>query len=67
MSAKVFFMKRVKDCKDVFILMNSEGGQVYSFFILQFSCFTKYNRMQSKHIQTKWEHSRRNSNRLQLP
>ena len=44
MSAKVFFMKRVKDGKDVFILMNSEGGQVYSFCILQFSFFTKYNR-----------------------
>ena len=30
--------------------MNSEYGQVYSVCILQFSCFTKYNRMQSKHI-----------------
>ena len=32
--------------------MNSEDGQVYSVCILQFSCFTKYNRMQSKHKQT---------------
>ena len=46
--------------------MNSEDGQVYSVCILQFSCFTKYNRMQSKHKQTKCEHSRRNSYRLQL-
>ena len=35
-------------------------------YMLQFSCFTKYNRMQSKHKQTKCEHSRRNSYRLQL-
>jgi len=33
--------------------MTSEDGQVYSVCILQFSCFTKYNRMQSKHKQTK--------------
>ena len=31
--------------------MNSEDGQVYSVCILQFSCFTKYNHMQSKHKQ----------------
>ena len=40
--------------------MNSEDGrdgQVYnSIRLLQFSCFTKYNRMQSKHKQTKCEH-----------
>ena len=62
-------MKRVKDCKDVFSClrkMNSEDGQVYSVCKLQFSCFTKYNNhMQSKHKQTKCEHSRRNSYRLQ--
>jgi len=29
--------------------MNSEDGQVYSVCIRKFSCFTKYNRMQSKH------------------
>ena len=33
--------------------MNSEDGQVYSVCILQFSCFTKYNRRQSKHEQIK--------------
>ena len=32
--------------------MNNEDGQVYSVCLLQFSCFTKYNRMQSKHKQT---------------
>ena len=37
--------------------MNSEDGQVYSVCILKFSCFTKYNRMQSKHKQTKCKHS----------
>ena len=31
--------------------MISEDGQVYS----EFSCFTKYNRMRSKHKQTKCE------------
>jgi len=41
--------------------MNSEDRQVYSVCILQFYCFTKYNRLQSKHKQTKCEHSRRNS------
>ena len=32
--------------------MNSEDGLVYSVCKLQFSCFTKYNRIQSKHKQT---------------
>ena len=53
-------MKRVKDCKDVSIMSpqdNGEDGQVYSVCILQFSCFTKYNCMQSKHKQTKCEHN----------
>ena len=63
--ARVYFMKRVKDCKDEFIMspqdVYSEDGHVYSVYILQFSCFTQYNRMQSKHKQTKCEHSRRNS------
>ena len=58
-------MKRVKDCKDVSIMSpqdDSEDGQVYSVFILQFPCFTiKYNRMQTKHKQTKCEQNRRNS------
>ena len=70
MSARVFFMKRVKDCKDVSIMSlqdEQKDGQVYSVCILQFSCFTKYNRMQlKKHKQTKCEHSRRNYYRLQL-
>jgi len=58
-------MKRVKDYKDVYIMSpQDEHGQVYSVCILQFSCFTKYNRMQSKHKQTKCEYSRRNSYRF---
>ena len=64
MSARVYFMKTVNDCKDVSIM--SEDGQVYSVCILQFSCFTKYNRMQSKHKQTNCKHSRRNAYGLQL-
>ena len=46
--------------------MNSGDRQVYSVCILQFSCFTKYTLMQSKHKQTKCQYSRRNSYRLQL-
>ena len=69
MSARFYFMKSVKDCKDVSIMsrkMSSEDRQVSSVCILQFFCFTKYNLLQSKHKQTKCEHSRRNSYRLQL-
>ena len=70
MSARVYFMKTLNGCKDVSIMSpqdeQHEDGQVYSVCILQFSSFTKYNRMQSKHKQTKCEHSRRNSYRLQL-
>ena len=69
MSARVYFMKKVNGCKDGSIMslkMNIEDGQVYSVCILQFSCFSKYNRMQSKHKQTNCKHSRRNSYRLQL-
>jgi len=36
--------------------MKSEDGQIYSVCILQFSWFAQYNRMQSKHKQTKCEH-----------
>jgi len=69
MSASVYFMKRVKDMSIMSPhdeRLNSEDGHVYFVCILQFSCFTKYNRMQSKHKQTKCEHSRRNSYGLQL-
>ena len=69
MSARVYFMRRVNDCKDVskcLRKMNSEDGQVYSVCKLQFSCFTKYTLMQSKHKHTKCEHCRRNSYGLQL-
>ena len=68
MSARVYFMKRVKDCKDVSImsLQNEQWSEVYYVCILEFSCFTKYNRMQSKHKHTKCKHSRRNSYRLKL-
>ena len=36
---RVYFMKRIKDCKDVFIMPpedEQEDGQVYSICILQF-------------------------------
>ena len=59
-------MERVKDCKDVSIMSPQdaelEDGQVYSVCMLQISCTT----VLSKHKQTKSEHSRRNSYRLQL-
>ena len=68
MSARVYFMKTVKDCKNVSIMYpkDKQWIQVYSVYLLQFSCFTKYNRIQSKHKQTKCEQSRRNSYGLQL-
>ena len=54
MSARVYLMKRVKDCKDVSImsppLMNSEDGLGYSVCILQFSCFTKLTTVCSQNI-----------------
>ena len=69
MSARVYFMITVDGCKDVSKCLrkiNSEDGQVCSVCILQFSCFTKYNRILSKHKQTKCEHIRQNLYRLQL-
>ena len=48
MSARVYFMKRVKDCEDVSI-MSPQDEQWRRTSLLCFSCFTKYNRMQSKH------------------
>ena len=45
MSARVYFMKRVTDFKDVSIMSPEENSEVYSVCILQFSRFTKYNRM----------------------
>jgi len=65
MYARVYFMKRVKDCNYVSIM--SLQDEVYSVCILQFSSFTKYNCMQSKHKHTKCKHSRRKSYGLQLP
>jgi len=41
MSARLYFMKRVKDCKDVSIMsQQDEQWQVLPVCILQFSCFT---------------------------
>ena len=59
-------MLLLKDCKELSIMSPQEDGQVYSVCILQFSCFTKYNRIKSKHKQTNCEHSRRKSYGLQL-
>ena len=51
MSARVYFMKRVKDCYDV-SLMSPQDEQWWRtsllYCILQFSCFTKYNRIAVK-------------------
>ena len=57
MSVRVYFMKRVSDCKNVSIMFAQDEQWVYTVCKLQFSCFTKYNRMQSKHKQTKCEHT----------
>ena len=46
MSARVYFMKRVKDCKNVSIMSPQDE---------------QYNRMQSKHKQTNCEHIRQKS------
>ena len=71
MSARVYLMKTVNGCKDVSIMSPqdeqwSRRTSLLCLLILQFSCLTKYNRMHAKHKQTKCEHSRRNSYRLQL-
>ena len=46
-------MKRVKDYKDVCImsLQDEQWRRTSLLCILQFSCFTKYSPMQSKHKQ----------------
>jgi len=61
MSARVYFMKRVQDCKDVSIMSPQDEQR---FLYCNFLVLLRYNRMQSKHKQTKCEHSRHN--RLQL-
>ena len=69
MSARVYFMKSVKDCKDVSIMsMQDKQRRRTSSHCLYTAIFLFYEvqRMQSKHKQTKCEHSRRNSYRLQL-
>jgi len=59
MSARVYLMKIVNGSKDVSIIspQDKQWRRTSLLCILQFSCF-KYNRMQSKHKQTKCEHTR---------
>ena len=45
MTTRVYFMQT--NSKN---LINSEDGKVYFVFIKEFSCLTKYNRMQSKKL-----------------
>ena len=69
MSAKVYFMKTVTGCKDVSIMSpQDEQWRRTSLLFLYtvFFCFTKYNRMQSKHKQTNCKHSRRKAYGLRL-
>ena len=68
MSARVYFMKTVNGCKDVSIMSPQDEQWRRTSLLCLYTAifFTKYNRMQSKHKQTKCEHSRRNSYRLQL-
>ena len=67
MSARVYLMRTVNGYKDVFIMspQDEECRRTSLLCIQQFSCFTKYNSMQSKH-KKKCEYSRRNSYGLQL-
>ena len=61
MSARVYFMERVKDCKDVSIMsLQDEQWRRTSLLCLYTAIFLffKVQRMQSKHQQTKSEHSR---------
>ena len=51
MYARVYFMKRVKDCKDVFIMSPEDEQWRRTSFVCLYTAifnFTKYNRMQSK-------------------
>ena len=61
MSAKVYFMKRVKDWKDE----QKRRTSLLCLYTVIF-LFIKYNRMQSKHKQTNCKHSRRKSYGLKL-
>jgi len=59
MSARVYFMKRVKDCKDVSIMSPQDEQCRQTSLLCLYSAiffFSKYNRMQSKHKQKKCEH-----------
>ena len=38
MSARVYLMKTVNSCKDVYKVFASKDGQVYSVCIMKFSC-----------------------------
>ena len=62
MSARVYFKKRVKYCKDVSIIKVNSGDRtrIVSVCICNSQYLLFYNRMQSKHKQTQCEHSRRN-------
>ena len=60
MSARVYLMKTINGCKDVSIMspQDEQWRRTSLLCILQFSCFTKYNRMRSKHKQTKCEQTK---------
>ena len=56
MSARVYFLKRVKDCNDMSIMSaQDEQWRRTSLLCLYTVIFLFYNRMQSKHKQTKCE------------
>ena len=64
MSARVYFMRSVKDCKAVSIMSPQDEQWRRTSLLLYTAIFLFYwvhNRMQSKHKQTKCERSRRNS------
>ena len=66
MSARVYFMKRVKDCKDVSIMSPQDEQWKRTSLLFLYTLIFLFYLMQSKRKQTKCEHSRRISYRLQL-
>ena len=58
MSARVYLMKTINGCKDVSIMSPQDEQR---FLYCNFLVLLRYNRMQSKHKQTKCEHRRRNT------
>ena len=72
MSARVYFMKGKKDCKDVSIMSPQDEQWIRTSLLCLYTAIflccvlLSTTRMQSKHKQTNCKHSRRKSYGLQL-